>query len=627
MSNENMNFQPPNCYSGTDYELWVVRLLTILGFVAKRTGNNDNGVDIIADITVGDTMYKFNIQCKFYNKPVGKAPVQEIFAGCAYFENGGYPVVITNNIMTADALKYAGTLGVEVISQIEFNMLNHISKNRLTINDVKRHTGLLGIMIGQHFKNKEYTYNSLQEYKADKQKKADRADEMKDEISNIFDEANLLVREALEMQMQAGVKLDKALCLHKETLIMHLNYPDSDVAEHMLGGIPVADMFEHLLKNIDSLSPEQFEKLFTAMEKRKAEEEKRANDIGNGDFMPCVHCGSLDTKKYGKVRGKQRFFCKDCNRTFGHTTGTVAINSRVNEQQWKIIIRGIIENLSMSKIAEQADISTSSVWINQIKLFTAIMSKYSSQDNFLDIVECDEYYAPTSFKGKRDAAFFMEILGRLPRHKMTRAEKIEWLTKNGYYDELSKNPERLEEILKSGEIKHRGISNDQTCILTCQDRSGHLVMIPVGFGRLETDDVKKRLSGRFPTDGIMVTDSHNAYPKFAEQEKIQLEQIEADKHTKGAYNLSRINALHSIISSYWDRSAERIPSTKYMDLSLIFMWWLRKNKELKMNEKIEKLYEIITDTTLKIDTRYETIKNREIDINTKGIIPNDMKNW
>ena len=50
-------------------------------------------------------------------------------------------------------------------------------------------------------------------------------------------------------------------------------------------------------------------------------------------------------------------------------------------------------------------------------------------------------------------------------------------------------------------------------------------MVPVGVGRLETDDVTKRLAGRFPTDGIMVTDSHNAYPKFAESEKIQLEQI------------------------------------------------------------------------------------------------------
>ena len=32
-----------------------------------------------------------------------------------------------------------------------------------------------------------------------------------------------------------------------------------------------------------------------------------------------------------------------------------------------------------------------------------------------------------------------------------------------------------------------------------------------------------------------------------------------------------------------------------IDLSLIFLWWLRKNKELSINEKVKNLYEIITD--------------------------------
>lgn len=55
------------------------------------------------------------------------------------------------------------------------------------------------------------------------------------------------------------------------------------------------------------------------------------------------------------------------------------------------------------------------------------------------------------------------------------------------------------------------------------------------------------------------------------------------------------------------------------------MWWLRKNKELSINEKVKKLYEIITDPKLQIDTQYETIKNREITLNTKNLIPKDIK--
>ena len=76
---------------------------------------------------------------------------------------------------------------------------------------------------------------------------------------------------------------------------------------------------------------------------------------------------------------------------------------------------------------------------------------------------------------------------------------------------------------------------------------------------------------------------------------------------------------------YWNKHNENIPATKYMDLSLIFLWWLRKNAALSINQKVEKLYEIITDPTLNIETKYETIKNRDIDINTKDLIPKDIK--
>ena len=47
---------------------------------------------------------------------------------------------------------------------------------------------------------------------------------------------------------------------------------------------------------------------------------------------------------------------------------------------------------------------------------------------FIDIVECDEYYTTVSFKGKRDPAFFINVLGRMPRHHMTLEEKMDYLS-------------------------------------------------------------------------------------------------------------------------------------------------------------------------------------------------------
>ena len=77
---------------------------------------------------------------------------------------------------------------------------------------------------------------------------------------------------------------------------------------------------------------------------------------------------------------------------------------------------------------------------------------------------------------------------------------------------FKKDPAMIENLLSSSNTYKRGISNDQTCILTCKDRSGNLY-------------VKPACIGRFASDAVLVTDSHNAYPGFAHKERIQLEQI------------------------------------------------------------------------------------------------------
>ena len=86
-----------NCYTGTDFENLMVRFLGEHGFRAKKTGSNDGGIDIIATSITRPIKYSFNIQCKFFNKPLSKAPIQEVYAGTHYYNNGAAPVVITNN--------------------------------------------------------------------------------------------------------------------------------------------------------------------------------------------------------------------------------------------------------------------------------------------------------------------------------------------------------------------------------------------------------------------------------------------------------------------------------------------------------------------------------------------------
>ena len=385
----------------------------------------------------------------------------------------------------------------------------------------------------------------------------------------------------------------------------------------------MADFFEEMLADIDKLSNEQVSQLMAALEVKRTGSQIIKDNIKEDDGTPmaCPHCGSISIKKHGKIGGRQRYKCKDCGKTFCETSQTLMYHSRLAPAQWKGLLLGMVQNLPLQAIANTIGTSVPTVWHNRHKVCLALEEIYKEQSEFIDIAECDEFYIPVSFKGKRDPAFFIDVLDRMPRHHRTYEEKVEYLKKNGLWDRLKSEPERLERLLESGNSYKKGISNDQTCVLTCKDRSGHFTIDPVSVGRLETNDLTKNLSGKFASDAILVTDSHSAYQGFARTEHIQLEQIESGKHSNGAYNLGRINAIHSKLSAFYPEQEERAPATKYLGLQLKLFWWLEVNGTLSTQEKVDKLYDIMADKTNVTGADYASITNRELTINTKGCFP------
>lgn len=382
----------------------------------------------------------------------------------------------------------------------------------------------------------------------------------------------------------------------------------------------MADFFQEMIESIDSLSEEQLQELLSILNaKQSTKKQKAVSNSVYQDTIKCEYCGSKNLKKHGLRGSKQRYYCKDCKRTFVLKSVPIVQSSKLTEAQWKELLRGMIQNLTLKKIAENVDISIKSVWYNKHKVCSALLEVYKGQDGFVDIAECDECYTPLSFKGKRDPEFFIKTLGRMPRHHRTYAEKMEYLENSGCWEELKNDPERIQELIDSVETRLRGISNEQTCILTCKDRGNNLYMSPTCIGRMDVNDLKKHLKGKFASDSILVTDSHTSYPEFARREHIQLEQIPSGKHSNGAYNLGRINALHSRLENHWPDKSGRHLATKYLDLGIIFFWWLEKNSDLTTQEKVEKLYKEVSSVIG--NTEYEDIPNRELSLNTKGLIP------
>lgn len=78
----------------------------------------------------------------------------------------------------------------------------------------------------------------------------------------------------------------------------------------MLGGLTMADLYEQLLDSIDTLTPEQLTELASIINAKQPKPEKIKEEISSNTRQPCVHCGSINTKKHGKVSGRQRLYVK-----------------------------------------------------------------------------------------------------------------------------------------------------------------------------------------------------------------------------------------------------------------------------------------------------------------------------
>ena len=400
---------------------------------------------------------------------------------------------------------------------------------------------------------------------------------------------------------------------------------------------------EELQDILDNLTPEEQKQLYHQLSRNISNTEptiptksnKHSVSKENSKVYCCIKCGSANYKKNGYTStGMQRYRCKDCNSSWSENYGDSLRYTHLSEDTWKEMLRGFVEELSISKIAKNCDLSTKTVWLAKTKVNQALMTLYGYTEMFNGQTQADEYYTRAAFKGKRDPEFFIYTLRRMPRHHYTYYEKIEWLENAGLYDKLQREePEFLQELLSDEPKMKRGISNEQICILTLVDQNGKLYLEPVSVGRLEKTMAKAKLKPKFTPDksNVFVTDDHNAYNRVLYGTGAKHEVVSASRHTNGKYNLATVNSVHSALSRYMDPKSGKVFNTKYLDLTLILFWWLQKNKDRTTNQKVQMLWDIMNDNISEIELREKVnqvpqneLMHREITIDTKGQFPTKL---
>ena len=394
---------------------------------------------------------------------------------------------------------------------------------------------------------------------------------------------------------------------------------------------------------IADLTDEQIQELFTLLQTKRSakpqltKEEKAffqccrehrsyANDK-ELDTVVCPHCGSVKSIKNGTRNGRQRYFCKDCGKTFGDTNGTVAFRSKLPDGKWIEFIKLTLQGESCRTIAKELGINKQTALHNRHRICSVLLQFVSNQDDFKGLAESDEYYYPLSFKDVKDPMFFLGTLGRMPYSHISYRKKIKYVEKQGFdidflhsyikNEEQNKaellnyvklgdlksqekfsnalngmDTEKIIEVLKTlheQQKKKRGISNQQVCCLSCVDTNNNHFLQSVCVGRIQPVHIEQTLVPHFTEDTVLVTDSHRAYRTVANKYKIPLNQIPSGKHTSGGFHLGHVNGYHHNISDFM--YLYHGVSSKFLDYYLALFYWVEKNKH---KTYLEQAYDIIT---------------------------------
>lgn len=133
--------------------------------------------------------------------------------------------MITNNRMSSGTRAFAGKMGVELITELEFNELEISNRQRKIIN--RSHTGLMGILLAIMFKDNEYGNRTLKVYnkKCFEVEGITDKEKLRQELIDNFDQAQILWQEYAEHQLRASACQQQALALQKEAMLRNLNCP------------------------------------------------------------------------------------------------------------------------------------------------------------------------------------------------------------------------------------------------------------------------------------------------------------------------------------------------------------------------------------------------------------------
>lgn len=324
--------------------------------------------------------------------------------------------------------------------------------------------------------------------------------------------------------------------------------------------------FEQIVDALAGLDEDQRLQLLTLLRDQKRDQSGVKHDLNDlehirevcfHDGLHCPYCSAQgEFKKNGTYRGRQRYLCYTCGRTFNDFSGTPMHYAHYPDK-WTDYLTCMEQGLSIRECAERVGISipTAFTWRHKILQALAELKNQSLRG----IVEMDETYVLHSQKGKRG-------LHRKPRKR-------------------------------GGKAQQHGISREQVCVLVARDRTKETVSEAVTLGRLDTARLDQTISSRLQPGAVFCTDEEPVFRKYCRTHGIPHEKVNGRKKryvVKEIYHIQNVNAYHERLKGFL--TPFRGVSTKYLNHYLSWHQFIDQTKEL---DPIHKCREMFSRSLLK----------------------------
>ena len=301
-------------------------------------------------------------------------------------------------------------------------------------------------------------------------------------------------------------------------------------------------------------------------------DELRDKRFRNG--FACPYCHHEKVVRNGTQKGRQRYRCSGCTRTFSDHTHTPFRGTHYPDL-WPQFMKHMVEGFSIRKSAEKLGVAPSTIFTWRHKLLTAL--KRMELEGFEGLLEVDETYFLYSEKGSKN------IVGRKARKR-------------------------------GGSSQYRGISREQVCVVVARDRTKKTHARVACMGPVNKAKAKILLDPFVKFVSSICSDANGTWRVFSNEAGVDHKELNMKRKCrviKRIYHIQNVNAFHSRLKHWIDRF--KGVATKYLDN---YLTWFRFIDAHSLEAMSAKTLELLLTSCLPISPeRYVDIRS------TKLILP------